>query len=128
MTHPLYAIAKAIILFILCALPLLGVAQIAEVPCICETTGLELKPLLEKPKIVLINNPDEKRTYWMYERDAVLVTDTDKLIEKGTPVPIVETTPVVTPRSQFPRKRKNKSKIRLKKRKLKKYSGQCPAF
>ena len=119
---------------LLLLLPAILTGQLAGVPCICETTSLELTPMIQQPKIVLISNPDNSSLRWEY--------DQAEEPEEVEPTPEPETLPVPDPeidqilksnhrngpRSNLPRKRKSRSKIKLKKRGFKKYRGQCPVF
>jgi len=105
-------------------------AQLAEVPCICETTSLELIPLIQPPKIILITEPGNSSTRWEYETIAELEEEIPEVVPTIIEEEVIENNRrSSTKRVDFSRKRKkNKYKVKLKKKSFKKYRGQCPVF
>ena len=109
-------------------------AQLAGVPCICETTSLELTPMIEQPRIVLLSNPDNSSLRWEYQQVTVeeeIPPEENLVPEQAEELPPQKNLEPKTTngyRSNLSRKKKSKNRIRLKKRRYKKYRGQCPAF
>jgi len=126
-----------IITFSLIVIP--GKTQISEVPCICETSSLQIIPRFSHQRIVIIKDNSSPNISWKYELPKQLIEE--EILAERIPEPStqIDDRPTVSEKSQVPlrnhnttfdpnRKRLKKKKIRLKRQSIKKYRGQCPFF